>query len=383
MVSRVVGEDDEGWDVVGEETPVTRVAPVSPVAVPVPVPAVVETPVVETSVVEAPVAQRSVTVPVPVPVVVETPVVQEPVVETGDEGFDDEVGKDEMPLESAVSRPKAKRKSRSKGRKMPGGIRLTDRDYALLTFLGRYRLATIGQLARRFDTSASALRNRLPRLEAAGFLTWAYTGQTKPKVWTVTETGLRVAGVSLGTPQIKWGTLRHTLGLVDLGITFEEAGELVVTEREIRAASTRYMPTARMRAAIEMRAAVAVERGEVVGVEDSPRLAKEGYVLPMTGRQFGHIPDMVLVRQPFPNGLAGSLAIELELNRKTLSEWNLVLSTYRDSTAFASVVYYVVDADIERALVGAIRALGADQKIHVVRFTPIDTTAEPGTSELL
>jgi Transcriptional regulators len=125
---------------------------------------------------------------------------------------------------------------------MPGGVRLTGRDYQLLAFLGRYKVATVTQIARYFKTSESAMRNRLPRLERAGLLGWAYTGQAKPKAWTVTETGLKVASVALSAPHIKWGTLRHTFGLVDLGITFEHADETVVTEREIRAAA-RDVPT--------------------------------------------------------------------------------------------------------------------------------------------
>lgn len=276
-----------------------------------------------------------------------------------------------------VARSVGRKGGKSSGRQvMPGGVRLTDRDYGLLVFLARYRMATVGQLARRFETSESALRNRLPRLEKAGFLAWAYTGQTKPKVWTVTETGLRVAGVSLSAPQIKWGTLRHSLGLVDLGITFEMAGEMVVTEREVRAAATRYTPTARMKTAIDLQLALSELRGAGEG-ESVADLVSRGYTVRVQGRSFGHIPDMVLVRQPFASGLSGSIAIELELNRKTLSEWKAILGAYRDSSAFYQVAYYVMDTEIERALLGVAKAVGADHKIVVVPFSPVDLTAMP------
>lgn len=298
------------------------------------------------------------TVPVPVPA-------RPPVVKQHD------------PEEPVKTKSKARTKSRVKadasgGITMPGGLRLTERDYQLLTFLARYRLATIGQLARQFDTSEGALRNRLPRLEKAGLLAWAYTGQTKPKVWTITDTGLKVAGVHLKAPQISWGTLRHTLGLVDLGITFEQAGELVVTEREIRAAATRDTPTARMRTAIDLRKHLDPD-------VDSSQAAARGYILPTPGKAWGHIPDMVLVRQPFDNGASGNIAIELELNRKTLADWKTILTAYRDSPQFAQTIYYITDGEVERGLTGTINALNAQDRIQVVRFTPIETTALPGT----
>lgn len=284
-------------------------------------------------------------------------------------------------LDPAPAKPKTKSKGKSRVAKeasgaitMPGGLRLTDRDHQMLNFLARYRLATIGQLARHFDTSETALRNRLPRLEKAGLLAWAYTGQTKPKVWTITDTGLKVCGAQLSAPQISWGTLRHTLGLVDLGTTFETAGELVVTEREVRAAATRNVPTARMKTAIDIRKSLNADPGA-----DSASSAQAGYIVPMAGRQWGHIPDMVLVRQPFENGSPGSIAIELELTRKNLSEWRNILTAYRDNGQFAQVVYYVTDADIEKAVTATINALGAQDRIQVVRFTPIETTALPNT----
>lgn len=287
-------------------------------------------------------------------------------------------GKVHDPEEPVRTKSRARTKSRvaaeaSGAITMPGGLRLTSRDYQVLTFLARYRLATVGQLARYFETSETALRNRLPRLEKAGLLAWAYTGQTKPKVWTVTDTGLKVAGVHLTAPQISWGTLRHTLGLVDLGVTFEHAGELVVTEREIRAAATRDTPTARMRTAIDLH-----QHADPSASNEPTAAATSGYILPTPGRSWGHIPDMVLVRQPFDSGASGNIAVELELHRKTLADWKAILTAYRDTPQFHQVIYYMCDADIERSLTGTIKAINAEDRIQVIRFTPIETTALPG-----
>lgn len=263
-----------------------------------------------------------------------------------------------------------------------GGVRLTARDFRIIAFLGRYRIATVGQLARMFETSETALRNRLPRLERAGLVTWAWAAQTKPKVWLVTDPGLQTVGMHLTAPTVKWGQLRHTLGLVDLGITFESAGEVVLTEREIRAAATRYTPTPRMRSAVDLGAAVGhgiavTADGIDPGNDASSALVRSTLVVPVPGRGFGHIPDMVLARAPYPNGMSGNIAIELELTRKGLSDWKTILTAYRDSAAFAEVYYFVMSREVQRALTGLIAALGASEKIKVVPFTPVDLTADP------
>jgi len=129
-----------------------------------------------------------------------------------------------------------------------------------------------------------------------------------------------------------------------------------------------------MKTAIDIRKSLNADPGA-----DSASSAQAGYIVPMAGRQWGHIPDMVLVRQPFENGSPGSIAIELELTRKNLSEWRNILTAYRDNGQFAQVVYYVTDADIEKAVTATINALGAQDRIQVVRFTPIETTALPNT----
>lgn len=290
--------------------------------------------------------------------------------------FEEEVARP-GPRSRAVSESRnlARRGSKGgKGGKKQQGMRLTERDIEILSFLGRYRAATVNQIARHVDSSLYAIRNRLPRMHREGMLSWSFTGQAKPKVWTVTDTGLKVAGLNLSAPSISWGTLRHTLGLVDLGTTFELAGERVVTEREIRAA-LRYTPTARMRTAIDLYRALD-DLGMSTDV-DSHEVAALHYTLPIQGKNYGHIPDMVVVREPFENGAAGSIAVELELNRKTLSEWRNIITAYRDTSYFAQAVYYVVDVEIERALRGVIHALGAEHRVSVIRFEPLDDTATP------
>ena len=291
----------------------------------------------------------------------------------------DEIEEDENLVAGAVAKT-AKKTSAGK-RKKPGprkkrgpkpGIRLTARDVQIMTFLARYRVATVAQLARMFDTSETALRNRLPRLEKERMVSWAWGAQSKPKLWLITRQGLQVINMTLTAPTVKWGQLRHTLGLTDLGIEFELAGEVVITEREIRAAATRYTPTARIKTAIDF-----MDFIKSYDEDDESGQIQRALTIPMSNRSFGHIPDMVLARQSYPNGSSGNIAIELELNRKHTSEWVAVLTAYRDTQLFELVQYYTMSKEIKRALTAIVKALGAEDKIQVHYFVPVDNTADP------
>lgn len=270
---------------------------------------------------------------------------------------------------------KSRRRRRPGPKKKRGpkpGLRLTARDVQILTFLARYRVATVGQLARAFQTSETALRNRLPRLEKEKLVSWAWGAQSKPKLWLITRQGLQVTNMTLTVPTVKWGQLRHTLGLTDLGIEFELAGELVITEREIRAAATRYSPTSRIRTAIDLMSVI-----EEIEAEDIESRTQRNLIVPMQGRALGHIPDMILAREAYPNGDSGNIAIELELNRKNTAEWVLVLTAYRDSPLFEKVIYYTMNKEIKRALTAIAKAINAEDKIEVQFFVPVDNTADP------
>lgn len=262
-------------------------------------------------------------------------------------------------------------------------FRLTDRDLKMLTFLGRYRFATVAQLARAFGTSETALRNRLPRLEAQGLVSWAWVTQNKPKVWLVTTEGLATAGVDLREPTIKWGQFRHNLGLVDLGIEFELAGEIVVTEREIRAGAGRFDPTPRLKKALDMtRAQVGMGEVPTDGLssdQEADRL-RRGFIIPVPGRPLGHVPDMVLLRQPYADGRSGHIAVELELTRKGLGEWRQVLTAYRNSDLYDKVHYFAGSKEIARSMTGVIHGIGAEDKITVSVFNAVDLTGDPTTT---
>lgn len=282
----------------------------------------------------------------------------------------------------AKSKNTPAKKSRKKSNTI-GGIRLTARDMQIMAFLARYRMATVGQLARRFETSETALRNRLPLLDRAGLITWAWAAQTKPKIWLITDQGLKTVGMTLTAPTVSWGQLRHNLGLVDLGITFELGEEIVLTEREIRAAATRYTPTDRLRSAMDLsRYQAGLDTVPVDGLDADAFMerVRQSLIVPVPGRSMGHIPDMVLARQPFASGASGNIAIELELTRKSISEWKTVLTAYVNSPYFSEVYYFVIGRDLLRGLQGVVKGLGAESKIKIIQFEPIDLTADPNVS---
>jgi hypothetical protein len=259
-------------------------------------------------------------------------------------------------------------------------FRITERDVKILAFLGRYRYATVGQLARAFGTSETALRNRLPRLAEQGLTSWAWVTQNKPKVWLPTAAGLELAGLNLKVPTIKWGQFRHNMGLVDLGIAFEGSGEAVVTEREIRSAAGRYEPSSRLKKALDM-SRMQTNLGDVptdgfsTG-EESDRLRKS-FIIQVPGRPLGHVPDMVLLRQPYETGESGHIAVELELTRKGLGEWRQILTAYRNSDKYDKVHYFAGSKEIARSLRGVIAGIRGEDDITVSVFEPVDLTGDP------
>jgi len=289
---------------------------------------------------------------------------------------------------SSVSSAKRSKRVRQ-GRGPLKGVRLTADDYALISFIGRYRIATVGQLARVFDRSPKALRNRLPRLERANVLDSFFGPDQGPKMYTATDDGLAFAQMHLpGSGAVSWGLLRHYLHLTDVGVTMESAGEIVLTEREVRATSLRSehvvgrgvddvvsMEAASPRMQTALESLPSYEEG--VRVSD---VVSQAYVVPMrSGRQGRmHIPDMVLLRQPFDDGRSGNVAVEMELTRKSMSTWRAIVDAYTAFPGFASVMYYFTDPVLKRAFDQVIADVsGASKKIHTTMFAPVDMTWNP------
>lgn len=217
-------------------------------------------------------------------------------------------------------------------------LSIQKRDIQMLKFITRYRYVTYAQLIQKFDVPYASLRRRLPKLEREGLLKSNRGRRTHVILWRVTDEGAAVAELNLEPPRkIAWSAIPHTLGLADLGIQFEAAGELVVTEIEIRAADTRNALTDRMQ--------------QVMG--QGHRVLTNAPIFAVGAKAGGssnhlHVPDMVLSRAADPNhpGIPQSIAIELELARKAPTRVRQVLSAYAKAPNIGAVAYYTPDTQV-------------------------------------
>lgn len=265
---------------------------------------------------------------------------------------------DDWEEEEELDIPLVKEPAKGKGGRGKKGFSISERDIRILRFLSRYRYATYPQIALAFDATPLSLRQRFPQLARQGLVVKKKIGQTSYSVWLPTKSGIAVGGQDLTVPEFSWGTVAHTVGLVDLGVRFEKAGELVVTEREIRSAERGLDPTDYMNTA-----------AAVVATKDVPL-----FVVPMQKADYGqqrHYPDLVLVREPTSNGASKSVAIELELNAKRPADWRRILRAYMHAPNLGGVVYYTHDKRIFDGVMTAAREVGTPQGfVQVKKYQP-------------
>lgn len=279
----------------------------------------------------------------------------------GDPGVDQVLAVVDVEAERATPRRRMTTGTRQRG------IVITDRDIRMLQFLARYKYATYPQLAAYLQVEPDALRRRLPRLRVEGILAFKSVGRPS-KVWVPTRTGIALSGLDLTVPETSLATGKHSAALVDLGIRFEQGGERVVTEREIRAADVRGRLTDRMLAARALTYPNAVLQDLPARVDGPPLFS----VTMGSGERYRHIPDMVLVRPPAPDGSPGSIAIELELCRKTRSLWRQIFNAYSHQENIGLVVYFTHRRELSTALTSTIKDMGLERLILVKKYVASD-----------
>jgi hypothetical protein len=254
-----------------------------------------------------------------------------------------------------------------KKRKTPK-LRLTERDRKLIEFLTRYKLATYGQAATHLQMDQSNLRHRIVKLDEADLIK-IHSGFTRFNLLGASAAGIRALNMTLPVFTPSLGTLSHTLALTDLGIFFENEGQTVVTEREIRAAWQHGEKSVRIDLAAEWQSA------PVTFGHSDPNHGLF-VVPPPLGKTTGlRIPDMVLVSELGPNGSPRSIAVEMELTTKEAWRYKEIVSSYmtRGRNQFAGVIYYTPYRDVSTAVGKAIREGGASSFMAVREYTP--TTA--------
>jgi hypothetical protein len=243
-----------------------------------------------------------------------------------------------------------------------GTRRLSDRDMELLVRLARYRYLTVRQVAGQWGVSVGTVRGRVRELAAAGLVQRWSTGQVN--LIGVTGRGLDLLGATgWGVAEPAWGAVPHMLGVGDVGLWLEGHGLRVVGELEVRGVwrATRMGVASPIREVLEAGRKIAAA-GEV-GVRGvrvpwllTPAPDPGPFVL-ATGGNGWHIPDLVISGARRPDGVASSIAVEIELSKKMPADIDRILGAYRAALpgagrggVFGKVVYYTPDERLARWL---------------------------------
>lgn len=279
---------------------------------------------------------------------------------------------------------------------------LTARDVDILTLLGKYRFGYRTQI--EHYTGTNDLSRRLTQLSQAGYLRNEVITQTQT-LWTPTSIGIDVAGLDVPTlahGKISPSTIAHTIGLLNIGIDLEkgikdshlmgdtswpykyrtvetdkgvklEHGENIVTERMIAQA---YKQQKALYSVHDLKNKInstmgAWDRKTPFGME-----AEEGeeWMFVAHGSHKTHMPDMVLVRPRAKDGSSQHVAIELELNAKSIQEWRNILSVYKGSKVFKTVIYFTH----KRSIANSLKALNAEhikmgpEQFVVRKYIPVN-----------
>jgi hypothetical protein len=215
------------------------------------------------------------------------------------------------------------------------GFCVTERDRAIVEWLGRVRFATAAQLQVRFGLHRAKCYSRLKGLGDAGLVESRKLLHGQARVYLATRAGLRFAGLgSLPAATVSLQSFTHELAVTQQLAVVEAAGFATLTEREMRAAE---------------------------------KSGAEGYWVAMgertsQGRMRIHRPDFAIHRR------RGLWAVEVELTAKTPERTEGILRAYRRSGRYAGVVYYLPSqAAVDRVSAMA-QSLGLAERFQGARI---------------
>jgi len=303
---------------------------------------------------------------------------------------------------------RANKRSQNTGNR---GFQLQERDIVLLRFLNKYQFSYPDALARVLNSTPQSINNRLRTLEKFD-LVKRQTISAGATLWQTRKAGIELTGMSFteNKKAISLGTIRHTIGLVNLAAELEREdeeskdilglsdkfgepfpvknrfpggirlygeealdseltwGEMTVTEREIRQGQKRYRGG---RSSAEMRDMVdlAILNPEAPELEEG----NEGlFVVYGTGGKTGeHVPDLVISRPRNADGTPNHFAVELELTPKNPSDWKRILRSYREAGGMYSRIYYFTpDKPIANMIRNADEEVGLGDKLIIRKYTP-------------
>jgi hypothetical protein len=230
------------------------------------------------------------------------------------------------------------------------GIRLTERDHALLAFAAEHRLVLERQLELLIGARHRSLRARLDEIVRRGYM--SVEAVFNERHYQIRSAGLAALGSGLPAPRFKLGAYNHDVGLAWLWLAAHKGafGPLreILSERRLRSHDG------------------ALERPhEPYGV----RLG--GF--DRRGNERLHYPDLLVTD---PSGRR--LALELELTPKGRERRELILGGYGTDSRIDRVLYLVEanrgGAAIRRALEDQAREMGLSNR---VRFQPVKPFCVP------
>jgi hypothetical protein len=221
------------------------------------------------------------------------------------------------------------------------GVRLTERDVELLSFLAEHRLALPTHVAALLDTSAAAACTRMGKLARAGYLRPQDPFPGEPRWYQITRKGLSYIGSRLPTPGVNLREYKHDVGIAWLWLaaqrgTFGPVGE-ILGARRLRSIDGGREP-------------------------DAEPLAVRLSGLGPHGREQLHYPDLLLRTAD-----GRRVALELELSPKGRTRLEKILAGYAADPRFAGVVYLVESRAVARSVHTAARRLGISDLVHLQR----------------
>ena len=221
------------------------------------------------------------------------------------------------------------------------GIRITDRDRVLLSFVAEHRFVLSTHVEALLGVSSHLANRRLRALTSARLL----SGERGPyggDYHLITRRGLDVIGSDLPRPRFDVRTHWHDVGIAWLWLAARAGafGSLseIVSERRMRSND-----------------GAADQLAQSFGV----RLGGWG----VGGRARLHYPDLLLEDEQ-----GHRVAIELELSGKKRTHREKILAGYSFDRRIDAVVYFVDDPAVARAVNASVARLGLSSMVHVQRF---------------
>lgn len=249
-------------------------------------------------------------------------------------------------------------------RQRPMSLRFTDRDRQLCSFVTRFGAATYEHIECLWATSEWAVRQRIPRLAQAGFLT-IHPRHGVSNVVTATLQGQQACGVFLTAPDVERRNLDHLLAVTQAGAVFESRGLTTLCDRQlalVNADSHHHPP-------IDWAA------GTSYGVCDP----NARHYLPAKWTAGHHgpratIPDLVVTPTP-SSPLGTAVAIEVQRTRPSSKALSATIDAYArtGTSVFDSVIYIAEHSDVRTAITNAIRKHHATNVYVVSHVTDLFT----------